>query len=114
MSGNTVSDPSAKNEFGKLTLWLDITMHNTTLMQVSKAFKQLQRVYHNNLFIFNTAMFQEACEGATRTELHEDVDLVPMNLNAVVGHDIRVIEDFEDIHLISNLASNRRYEGWIL
>src|SRR6478735_2014638 len=64
-----------------LTFGLDVSVGNAALMQIDKTLEQLKRIYHDDLLVFDSTMFQETGQRSSRTKLHENVHSVSMHFD---------------------------------
>ena len=86
------------------TVRLDITMYDTLQMHIGQALKHLHGIQLYNAFIFNATVLQQSCKTATLTIFFEYVDFTPVYFNAIILHNIWVVEYFHDAEFISYLG----------
>ena len=81
----------------------DVAMHNICFVQVTETLEKLKCVHLNDHLVFDTAMLEQTSQRTTRAVFHEDVYLVPVRFDAVVLHNVGVIENLQHTHLVSDL-----------
>ena len=89
-------------------------MYDTLRMEIRETLEHLQRVYLQNALVLYTSMLEEGGEAATLTVFLEDVYLIAMDLDAVVFHDVRVVEHLHDLELVADVRVQVREAGCLL
>ena len=96
------------------TFGLDVTVDDPCFVEICKALQHLQRVYHDYSLVLNTAMLEQTSERTTRAVFHEDVNLISVGLDTVVGDDVGVVKHLQYAHFVLDLRNNSGNELGIL
>jgi hypothetical protein len=80
-------------KWNRLTLGLDVSVHDTRVVEISQTLQHLQGVDHNDRFVFDTSVLEQTSKRTARAIFHEDVHLVSVGLDTVIGHNVGVIQN---------------------
>ena len=86
------------------TIRLVITMYDTLQMHIGQALEHLHGIQLYNAFVFNATVLQQSCKTATLTIFFKYVDFIPVYFDAIILHDIWVVEYLHDTEFVSYLG----------
>ena len=68
----------------------------------------MHRIHLNDTLVLDPTMLEQSSKASALTILLEDIDLVSMNFDTVVLHDVRMMKHLHDTELILDLGVEGR------